>query len=90
MKVTIRVPARLLQKGRLVDNPNFVRDKPVASFFKFYLSMNSVLNICCPLMCMFVTGAHRIGSCCKLKYLVVHGWYSLYLFYNDKGTVDEI
>ena len=66
MQVTIRVPARLLQKGRPVDNPNFVRDKPVASFFKFYLSMNSVLNICCPLMCMFVTGAHRIGSCCNV------------------------
>ena len=26
--------------------------------------MNSVLNIDCPLMYMFVTGAHRIGSCC--------------------------
>ena len=30
--------------------------------------MNSVLNIGCPLMYMFVTGAHRIGSCCILKY----------------------
>ena len=65
MKVTIRVPARLLQKGRPVDNPNFVRYKPVANFFKFNLSMNSVLNIDCPLMYMFVTGAHRIGSCCS-------------------------
>ena len=67
MKVTIRVLAQLLQKGRPVDNPNFVRDKPVASFFKFHLSKNSVLNICCLLMCMFVTGAHRIGSCCTAR-----------------------
>ena len=27
--------------------------------------MNSVLNICCLLMCMFVTGAHHIESCYK-------------------------
>ena len=47
IQVTIRVPARLQQKGRLVDNPNFVKDKPAGNF---QITLIYVRNVGCPLM----------------------------------------
>ena len=53
IKSTIWVPALPLQMGQPFDNQ-------VARFFKFYLSMNSVVKVSCPLSCSLVSEDYQI------------------------------